>query len=50
LATVIFGSLIDIGYSIENIAFLCAIYTAISIIIVLIFQKAYKPILLKNKT
>ena len=50
LATVIFGSLIDIGYSIENIAFLCAIYTAISIVIVLIFQKAYKPILLKNKT
>ena len=50
LATVIFGSLIDIGYSIENIAFLCAIYTTISIIIVLIFQKAYKPILLKNKT
>ena len=50
LATVIFGSLIDIGYSIENIAFLCAIYTAISIIIVLIFQKAYKPILLKNNT
>jgi len=50
LATVIFGSLIDIGYSIENIAFLCAIYTVISIIIVLIFQKAYKPILLKNKT
>jgi len=45
LATVIFGSLIDIGYSIENIAFLCAIYTAISIVIVLIFQKAYKPIL-----
>jgi len=50
LATVIFGSLIDIGYSIENIAFLCAIYTAISIVIVLIFQKAYKPVLLKNKT
>ena len=49
LATVIFGSLIDIGYSIENIAFLCAIYTAISIVIVLIFQKTYKPIL-QNKT
>ena len=50
LATVVFGSLIDFGYSIENIAFLCAIYTAISIIIVIIFQKAYKPILLENKT
>ena len=50
LATVVFGSLIDIGYSIENIAFLCAIYTAISIVIVIVFQKTYKPILLKNKT
>ena len=50
LAAAVFGSLIDIGYSIENIAFLCAIYTAMSIVIVFIFQKAYKPILLKNKT
>ena len=50
LATVVFGVLIDLGYSIENIAFLCAIYTAISIVIVIVFQKAYKPILLKNKT
>ena len=46
LATVVFGSLIDFGYSIENIAFLCAIYTVISIIIVIIFQKTYKPTLL----
>ena len=50
LATAVFGSLIDLGYSIENIAFLCAIYTTISIIIVIIFQKTYKPILLENKT
>ena len=49
LATAVFGSLIDLGYSIENIAFLCAIYTGISIIIVIIFQKSYKPIL-QNKT
>ena len=49
LATAVFGVLIDSGYSIENIAFLCSIYTAISIGIVLIFQKAYKPVL-KNKT
>ena len=49
LATVIFGVLIDLGYSIENIAFLCSVYTAISIGIVLIFQKAYKPVL-KNRT
>ena len=50
LAAVIFGTLIDLGYSIENIAFLCAIYTAISIAIVIIFKKAYQPVLLENKT
>ena len=50
LAAVVFGSLIDFGYSIENIALLCAIYTAISIGIVIVFQKAYKPVLLENKT
>ena len=48
LATVVFGILIDLGYSIENIAFLCAIYTAISIIIVIIFQKSYKPTFIKR--
>jgi MFS family permease len=50
LATVVFGVLIDLGYSIENIAFLCAIYTVISIFIVIIFQKSYKPTLIKNKS
>ena len=49
LATAVFGILIDLGYSIENIAVLCSIYTTISIAIVLIFQKAYKPVL-KNRT
>ena len=49
LATAVFGVLIDSGYSIENIAVLCSIYTAISIAIVLIFQKTYKPVL-KNIT
>jgi len=48
LATVVFGTLIDLGYSIENIAFLCAIYTAISIFIVIIFQNSYKPTLIKK--
>ena len=48
LATAVFGVLIDIGYSIENIALLCAFYTAISIAIVLIFQRTYKPVL-QNK-
>jgi len=49
LATTVFGILIDLGYSIENIAVLCSIYTAISIIIVIIFQKTYIPVL-QNKT
>ena len=49
LATAVFGFLIDLGYSIENIAFLCSVYTAISIVIVLIFKKTYKPVL-QNKT
>jgi len=44
LATVVFGILIDLGYSIENIAVLCSIYTAISILIVIIFQRTYKPV------
>ncbi|HIO51999.1 MAG TPA: MFS transporter [Pelagibacteraceae bacterium] len=47
LATIVFGTLIDLKYSIENIAFFCLIYTAISIVIVLIFQKTYKPIFTK---
>ena len=49
LATAVFGILIDFGHSIENIAALCSIYTAISIVIVIIFQKTYRPIL-QNKT
>jgi len=49
LATAVFGWLIDIGFSIENIAVFCSIYTVISIIIVIIFVKTYKPIL-KEKT
>ena len=49
LAAVVFGILIDLGYSIENIAVLCSIYTAISILIAIIFRRTYKPIL-QNRT
>ena len=48
LATAVFGALIDLGYSIENIAFICSIYTAISIAIAIIFQRNYKPVI-KNR-
>jgi len=49
LATVVFGLLIDAGYTIENIGLLCLVYTVLSIVIILIFQKNYKP-LIQNKT
>jgi MFS family permease len=49
LATTIFGTLIDLGYSIEKIAILCSIYIVISIVIIFIFQKTYIPVL-QNKT
>ena len=45
LATTVFGILIDLGFSIENIAFLCSVYTGISIVLILVFQKIYKPVL-----
>ena len=49
LATAVFGTLVDLGYSIENIATICSVYTVISIVLVLIFKKKYKPIM-ENKT
>jgi hypothetical protein len=48
LATAVFGILIDLKYTIENIAVFCSIYTVISIFIVIIFQRTYKPVL-KNR-
>ena len=48
LATAIFGLFIDIGFSIEKIAFLCAIYTVISTLIVFILRKIYLPVLLRK--
>jgi len=49
LATAIFGLLIDLSFSLEDIAILCSVYTVISTALVLIFQKKYKPVL-QNKT
>ena len=49
LATVVFGFLIDLRYTIENIAVLCSVYTIIAIGLLLIFQNKYKPVL-QNKT
>ena len=49
LATAVFGLLIDLSFSIEDIAALCSVYVAISITLVLIFKKKYEPVL-QNKT
>ena len=49
LATAIFGFLIDLNFTIENIALICSLYTVLSIGLVTIFQKKYKPIL-QNRT
>jgi len=48
LATSVFGFLIDLGFSIENIAVLCSMYIVVSLVIILIFWKLYNPILEKK--
>ena len=48
-ATVVFGLLIDHGYSIENISTFCLIYTVLSTAIILFFRNSYNPLLI-NKT
>ena len=48
LATAVFGFLIDLGFSIENIAVLCSMYIVVSLVIILIFWKLYNPILEKK--
>ena len=49
LATAVFGFMIDLRYTIENIAVLCSVYTIISIGLLIIFKNKYKPVL-QNKT
>ena len=48
LATAIFGFLIDLGFSIENIAVFCSIYTVASLAIILIFWDSYRPVMQKK--
>ncbi len=43
LATVIFGTFIDFGYTIEKIVLFGSVYTTISIVLVVIFRKNYVP-------
>jgi len=48
LGTAIFGILIDNGYTIENIAFICGSYIIASISILILFRKTLEPVILKN--
>jgi len=48
LGTAVFGILIDNGFSIENIAFICGTYIILSISILILFRKTLEPIKLDN--
>ena len=48
LGTAVFGILIDKGFTIENIAFICGSYIVVSISILILFRKTLEPIKLKN--
>ena len=46
--TAVFGLLIDEGFSIENIAFVGAVYIVISLALLVIFRKTIEPVKLAN--
>ena len=48
LGTALFGALIDIGFTIENIAFICGSYIIASISLLVLFRKNIEPIKLVN--
>jgi predicted MFS family arabinose efflux permease len=48
LGTAVFGILIDNGFTIENIAFICGSYIIASISILILFRKTLEPIKLEN--
>ena len=48
LGTAVFGILIDSGFTIENIAFICGFYIFTSISILMLFRKTLEPIKLQN--
>ena len=45
--TAVFGFIIDFGYSIEIIALISSIYIVVANILILIFKKEIKPVLVK---
>jgi predicted MFS family arabinose efflux permease len=44
----VFGVLIDRGFTIENIAFICGTYIIISLILLVLFRKTLEPIKIVN--
>jgi len=46
--TAVFGLLIDKGFTIENIAFICVVYIIASLTLLIIFRKTLKPIKIPN--
>ena len=48
LGTAVFGVLIDKGFTIENIAFICGFYIIVSVSLLIIFRKTLEPVNLVN--
>jgi predicted MFS family arabinose efflux permease len=48
LGTAVFGVLIDKGFTIENIAFICGFYIIASISLLILFRKTLEPVKLVN--
>ena len=46
--TAVFGLLIDVGYSIENIALISGIYIVISLVLLLLIRKNLEPLQIKK--
>ena len=48
IGTAVFGVLIDKGFTVENIAFICGSYIVISITLLILFRKTLEPVKLVN--
>ncbi|MDC0426990.1 MFS transporter [Pelagibacteraceae bacterium] len=46
--TAVFGILIDKGFTIENIAFICGVYIIVSLTLLVLFKKNLEPIKISN--
>ena len=46
--TAVFGILIDRGFSIENIAFICGVYIVVSLTLLILFRRTLEPIKIEN--